>query len=632
MTARTETLKPPRTGADGSAADRAIALGRAGRERLPERHRESFDAVLDAFEHYEAGRDDAAREKLAVIGLSSPFLEWKLALRGLLAYAAGDNGRALDNWNRLEPRRLPARMIAPLRIVIDPAFMAGKSARLLRGLQSAGEQMRGEVWNRLRELQAELVRPDRLHAAVAKVPEIVPLLRRDAPELAAALPKCFYAAAMSGHPDGARLLRRHFDPPADDPHWARLQALAAERRGEWATALRHWERYSADIDLIFTPADRPRAKALVWLRCADMAAREPGRRTISPVSTEDYLKRALTAEPDNVEAHRRLFECYRDTDRAGAAVVVGTRLVALDPDDAESALDLTELLREQGQIDSAIEQCERVRALDPFDARVTVQLADLLRTRARHRAAAGDIATAEADFRRSESLERKPPRIARLVLHAMIDYLRNNAAAGDQASEAARAIDAPAAAFAMMTESVRLRLPRPMRQQFDAEWHAARSGPLSNWSIIALTETALQHSLAPTYRGSKTHLAQIRQAVERSIPDFKSVAEAEHLCSFLDALEWTRHLRLLARVYTTRYPAEPAFPYYECRSYLAERTPRGSHVGLTRLIRARELAVRQAEKTGSDDWLRRIDELGEEYQMPAPTFADFLGALGGDDE
>jgi len=168
--------------------------------------------------------------------LSSPFLDWKLALRGLMAYSAADDGRAIDNWNRLAPRRLPARIVAPLRAVIDPAYMADKPARLRRGLLAEGDRMRGEAWSRIRDLQAELVRPDKLHSAVARVPEIVPLLRRDAPDLASVLAKCFYAAAMAGHPDGARLLRRQFDPPADDPQWSRLQALAAERRGEWATA------------------------------------------------------------------------------------------------------------------------------------------------------------------------------------------------------------------------------------------------------------------------------------------------------------------------------------------------------------------------------------------------------------
>ena len=38
-----------------------------------------------------SGDDDAAREQLQSIGLQSPFLEWKLMLRGLIAFAANDD-------------------------------------------------------------------------------------------------------------------------------------------------------------------------------------------------------------------------------------------------------------------------------------------------------------------------------------------------------------------------------------------------------------------------------------------------------------------------------------------------------------------------------------------------------------
>src|SRR5436309_2300807 len=67
------------------AADAALELG-GGRDKLPENLRPGFDAVRTAFDHYQAGRDDDARAALDAIGLGSPFLEWKLLLRGLIAY------------------------------------------------------------------------------------------------------------------------------------------------------------------------------------------------------------------------------------------------------------------------------------------------------------------------------------------------------------------------------------------------------------------------------------------------------------------------------------------------------------------------------------------------------------------
>src|SRR6476620_9732843 len=79
----------------GLAADAALAWGARGRGALPPTMRAGFDAVWEAFAHYEAGRDPTAFSALQIIGLNSPFVEWKLLLRGLIAYSAGDDGRAL---------------------------------------------------------------------------------------------------------------------------------------------------------------------------------------------------------------------------------------------------------------------------------------------------------------------------------------------------------------------------------------------------------------------------------------------------------------------------------------------------------------------------------------------------------
>ena len=95
---------------------------------LPEEWHPAFTAFRTALGHYEAKQDDRAREALAGIGLGSPLLEWKLWLRGLLAWVAGDDGRALENWSRLNPRRLPHRLAAPLRAKTDPAWPANPPA------------------------------------------------------------------------------------------------------------------------------------------------------------------------------------------------------------------------------------------------------------------------------------------------------------------------------------------------------------------------------------------------------------------------------------------------------------------------------------------------------------------------
>src|SRR5439155_5576679 len=80
------------------AVDAAIQEGSAGRRQLPENLQGSFDVIVRAFAQLEAGQDDQVRETLQGIGFQSPFLEWKLLLRGFLAYYQNDDERALENW------------------------------------------------------------------------------------------------------------------------------------------------------------------------------------------------------------------------------------------------------------------------------------------------------------------------------------------------------------------------------------------------------------------------------------------------------------------------------------------------------------------------------------------------------
>src|SRR5581483_4934919 len=94
---RALTLISYATGSEGfnrilaRAADSALQRGATAKQLLPESLHEQFDLVLGAFNLLEAGKDEETREVLQGIGLQSPFLEWKVLLRGLLAYYQNDD-------------------------------------------------------------------------------------------------------------------------------------------------------------------------------------------------------------------------------------------------------------------------------------------------------------------------------------------------------------------------------------------------------------------------------------------------------------------------------------------------------------------------------------------------------------
>ncbi len=142
------------------AADAAVQQEAAGRASLPESLQADFDRVLTAFAQTEAGKDDDARAALQGIGLRSPFLEWKVLLRGLQAYYTSDDARAVENWQRLAPDRLPARLAAPFRFQIDPEFRAAQPPETQAALQRQLDRMEGEsLAPRLRQLRAAAGQP-----------------------------------------------------------------------------------------------------------------------------------------------------------------------------------------------------------------------------------------------------------------------------------------------------------------------------------------------------------------------------------------------------------------------------------------------------------------------------------------
>src|SRR5262249_46661174 len=233
----------------GHAADAALALEAAGRAQLPEALREDCDRVLRAFAEVEQGHDEAGRPTLQPGGLRSAFLEWKVLLRGLTAYYTRDDARALENWQRLNPDRLPARLVAPYRFQLDPAYRAAQPGDTQRALQKHVDQLQdaGPVLA-LRQIQSALAAHQSLSTAFRLAEGVVPALRPPPPRLAARLAACFYWAIVhDGTPSDLPRYQRVFGAPPDDPKLERLEALACEHRQDLEGAHGFWQKYEKTV-------------------------------------------------------------------------------------------------------------------------------------------------------------------------------------------------------------------------------------------------------------------------------------------------------------------------------------------------------------------------------------------------
>jgi tetratricopeptide (TPR) repeat protein len=610
------------------AADAAMELGPGARDRLPAPLRPTFDAVRTAFARYEAGDDDAARGALQAVGLSSPFLDWKLLLRGLIAYAAGDDGRALDNWSRLAPDRLAARLAAPLRFALDPAYRAAHPPAAQATLQRQGDRLVGGPVPGLRALQGLLAR-GRLADAFRQAEAVLPDLRRDLPQRpgsagcpAGRLAECFRATIVShGRPEDVARYRRLFGAPADDPALARLEALAAEDRHAWAAAHKHWQQFAESVadTPAWPPADRGHARALVWCRMGRNAvdAAASGRR-LQP-NAEACYRKATELAPDLLEPHERLFELLRERGKPAPALAAGKRLLAKFPDHGPTLEALAGLCQAKGDVAGAIDYARRALAANPLDRRLRGRLADAHRARARTLAASGDLAAAAADLGEALQLCDGRPDVGLLAHAAAIAFKRGGADAAEERVRQATAAAPAAAAYALAAEAARLKLPRSLKQRFDAALATALAAPPTGPSAAAVLAVYHDQSRHGTYLGRKGHEKRVQAFAEAAAAADPGEADLVRLCERFRDLGWGRPLKAAAVRGQKRFPRNPFFPYFEAVYHLGQNAAYGPAAWKVEPLL--EKARRLAEVAPPDDAVRRLLRDVDEAQRRLATTA-----------
>jgi tetratricopeptide (TPR) repeat protein len=609
------------------AADAAIELGAGARDPLPEALRPGFDAVRDAFAHYEAGRDEAVRERLQAVGLTSPFLDWKLLLRGLLAHAAGDDARALDNWSRLAADRVPAWLAAPLRFALDRDFRAAQPPAAQAALRRQGDRLLGGVVPGLRALQGLLARSDRLADAFRQAEVLLPALRHEFPDLVPRLANVFHWAIVHhGEPEDVAGYRRLFGAPADDPTLARLDALAAEDRRADAAAHRHWQRYEqalADLPGL-PPADRDRARALVWCRMGRNAAAREVR--LPPPSAEVCFKRAAALAPDLLDAHVQLFQCLRERKRPAQALAAGRRILERFPAHVPTLEALADVSQARGDTGAALDFARRAAAANPLDRRLRGRLADAHRARARALAAAGDFAAARADLDAALGLRDGRPDAGLLAQWATCAWKSGAAdAAEERLRQTAGAVPPLAVGYTLAAEAARAKLPRPLKQRFEAAFAAALAGPPTGAAAVALAGAYLdQLRQGGTYLGQKTHEKKVQAFVEAVLKGDPGAVDLARLCERLRDLGWWSLLKKAAARGGKRFPRDPFFPYFEAAAYLGQGRDRGPAWKVEPLL---EKARRLLEAAPPDDRLRQLGRDLDAAQRRLAEPSPFINVL-----
>ncbi len=597
------------------AVDSAVRQENAGRATLPAALHADFDRILQAFAQVAAGQDEAARDLLQGIGLRSPFQEWKVLLRGLQAYYANDDVRALEIWQRLDPNRLPFRLAAPFRARLDSAYRNAQSSAAQTALTRQYERLAdSSLTAPVRAIRAAMEHRQSLAQAFRLVEGILPTLRTQAPKAVERLARCFYWAVLETGPEDASRYQRVFGAPADDPQFHRLRALAGEQGGDWKAAHAAWQHY--EKDLVAHPERWPagqldRARALIWLRMAHNAARvddepplpamayaffgaPPRSQPLNP-STERCFQRSIELAPDRVEPYEALLEHLLEQNEKGKAEKTARKLLQNFPNHGPMLQKLADLIRDLHP-EEALELYGRAHKANPLDPLLRSKVHTAHLAAARQEAALGQLVQARQHLEAAAPLDDNRFPGALLALRAAVAFKAgDNEQAEALLAQARAAAGAPLAiSYLLMGEAVRLKLERRLKARFDKEFKEGIdvTRPAAAEAAVVARFAAAQRLVGFEYHGSKTHVKKIIGYVERVQPTGATEAQWQALTASLAGLEaGVRLIRRFAETGQRLFPNSPVFPILEARSWFDdddEADPRA-------FLRIREL-VTEAER------------------------------------
>lgn len=586
-------------------ADRAVRLrDPAG---LSADDRPGYAAIVDAFAHYEAGRDDAARDALAPVGLKSPFLEWRVLLRGLLAYSAGDDARALENWVRLDPVRLPARLAAPVRAALDPVYKASQSDAVAGQLLDQFAKLTADpVLDGLRTLRRQLGLGRGLDGAFKTLASLVPVLKAACPAAVPGLAGVVYhAVRRHGMPSDLPKYKKAFGPPTDDPGFHRLSALAYEDASQPADVCKHWLAYEAWLGKgpAGWPADvADRARAIVLTQVARAAA-DPGRVEFAqflaglpvpiaflrpePPDPVPIWRRALDLAPDWDQPARELIGYHLNKGQLAEAEAVARAFLERVPA-ALPILDvLGRLLMRTGRPVEALAVRRRALAASPLDPDVRWRVAVAHLAAARRLTIDGELANAADTLAAGVALNEAVLAGPFDCVEAVLCRKRGDKSAAEAAL--ARAVGrrgGRVAAFLFVAvDSTLAKLKPAERTKANKALADALAGPATPAEATQATLALDQYGAEGIdYRGQKAHETKLDALILRSADADAPEIEFELLVVRCLARDPSKTLPKLTAKLRAKFPANPIFPLAEAEALIAARPEAYSRGVVLRLL------------------------------------------------
>ena len=661
-------------------ADRAVLYPQKRSPAYAELNAQA-DIVRAALGDVERGEETAAVNRLAGIPRKSPFAEWRLFVRGLVAHYADDAQRVDANWRRLDPQRAACRIANHLQVFTGrrkAADCPGDMATGQRRLQYAVSD--SPLVERLERIR-DCFQSGRIHQACPELRTLRQRFGQSRKRLLERLSDLMWKRLVAqGDERGLRQLTGAVPGPPLDPHWHRARAVLWYQTE--STDLNQiedlWTAYVRDLQQceILSADERKIAVSLVLARLAklfgeaasDEASQEEsgfdvwddddeyeGTREqcveLLRKQAEKHLRSALREYPQLLRAHRDLVKLYQDDDQPEKAVEAARRLLEHFPDHFDTLLWLANYFIEADQPADAEPYANRASGLRPRDSAVQTllwhQRMGMLRQVTRKRKF--DLAQTQLE----EAFAAPPASVkpyTKDLLQATIQYkAKNNEAAETHLQAALGQVREPTAIWLMMhAYADRFGLPREVKNDFRDRFKAAIQKRLDSQTAGHIAGFLRDFVVRRVkYTGLATHQ---RLYVER-LQRFKKVdwqlQDLRDVCEFLQSHDsyHTQGLRLrLLSEGLRRFPSDPLFPYLYALNRMhagpyrtdygdvVEHLERALELNKTAKLRLSDAALEDAKQSLAaaqvardmfSSMMERLSELmGSDFDMGADDWDD----------
>ncbi len=498
-------------------ADRAVLHPEETPASMPEL-REAAGHVRSALAAIDAGQFDKALEHLQPIPRSSPAADWRLFVRGLIAFRKDDIEQTKANWDRLDPQRVAHRIAAALqaepsgdrlRALEISAFgeaVLDRLSDMQRALDAGNWRLVLQSISPLRRiLRAIDVRYAQRLTDILLMPLTVEVLQRPLPEAQRVL----------------RDFKSVLEPLAWDPHWYRFDAMLWERsEADTAEALKYWRLFVRDLEK-GTPVplgESRQVQSLVWNRIgkltADMAVNsdddsfddyddeddddgsdEPNEQTMKfRAEAVDAYERSIRLEPKRGKTYQALADLYTAWDQFDAVLKTLESWHAALPEDIDVLTLLIDIYVKRNDPAKTLSHIEYLRRIKPLDTATSQQEVWARYGIARTMAFANQWAEGRTELDRVEQILKGDPTYYRfLTKRVAFEFKAGDAALAENYLAEARTLrtDAAPLALALAIEMARYELPKAIRMRFEWEFQSAIKAKADGETAGAIAEIVL---------------------------------------------------------------------------------------------------------------------------------------------